>query len=62
MSIKKSILKPEEMAALLKLKFGGKKFIGQHKNGHIKKDQNLSYCYDTLDKVSRSFAAVIRQL
>ncbi|MGB5228705.1 MAG: squalene synthase, partial [Eudoraea sp.] len=42
--------------------FGGKKFIGQHKNGHIKKDQNLSYCYDTLDKVSRSFAAVIRQL
>jgi len=50
------------MAALLKLKFEGKKFIGQHKNGHIKRDKNLSYCYDTLDKVSRSFAAVIKQL
>jgi farnesyl-diphosphate farnesyltransferase len=62
MSIKKSILKPEEMAALLKLKFGGKKIIGQHKNGNIIKDNNLAYCYNTLDKVSRSFAAVIRQL
>ena len=62
MSIKKSILKPEEMAALLKLKFGGNKIIGQHKNANIIKDSNLAYCYNTLDKVSRSFAAVIRQL
>ena len=62
MSIKKSILKPEEMAALLKLKFGGNKIIGQHKNADIIKDSNLAYCYNTLDKVSRSFAAVIRQL
>ncbi|MGB5482748.1 MAG: squalene synthase [Eudoraea sp.] len=62
MSIKKSILKPEEMAALLKLKFGGKKIIGQHKNGNKIKNSNLAYCYNTLDKVSRSFAAVIRQL
>jgi len=62
MSIKKSILKPEEMAALLKLKFGRRKIIGQHKNGNIIKDSNLAYCYNTLDKVSRSFAAVIRQL
>lgn len=62
MSIKKSILKPDEMAALLKLKFGGKKMNGHHKNGNIKNDNNLAYCYDTLDKVSRSFAAVIRQL
>ncbi|MGB5782195.1 MAG: squalene synthase, partial [Eudoraea sp.] len=62
MSIKKSILKPEEMAALLKLKFGGKKIIGQHKNGNKIKDSNLAYCYNKLDKVSRSFAAVIRQL
>ncbi|NNL03273.1 MAG: squalene synthase [Eudoraea sp.] len=50
------------MAALLKLKFGSKKIMGQHKNGHIKNNKNLLYCYDTLDKVSRSFAAVIRQL
>jgi len=50
------------MAALLKLKFGGKKIIGQHKNGNKIKDSNLAYCYNTLDKVSRSFAAVIRQL
>ena len=62
MSIKKSILKPEEMAALFKLKLGGKKIMGQHKNGHIKNNKNLLFCYDTLDKVSRSFAAVIRQL
>ncbi len=62
MSIKKSILKPEEMTALLKLKLGGKKLMGQHKNGNIRNDENLAYCYDTLDKVSRSFAAVIRQL
>jgi len=50
------------MAALLKLKLGGKKVMGQHKNGNIKNDKNLAYCYNTLDKVSRSFAAVIRQL
>lgn len=50
------------MAALLKLKFGGKKIIGQHKNGNKIKNSNLAYCYNTLDKVSRSFAAVIRQL
>lgn len=50
------------MAALLKLKFGGKKIIGQHNNADIIKDSNLAYCYNTLDKVSRSFAAVIRQL
>ena len=50
------------MAALLKLKFGGNKIIGQHKNADIIKDSNLAYCYNTLDKVSRSFAAVIRQL
>lgn len=62
MSIKKSILKPEEMAALVKLKLGGKKIMGQHKNDHIKNNENLLFCYDTLDKVSRSFAAVIRQL
>ena len=62
MSIKKSILKPDEMAALLKLKFGGKNINSHHKNSNIKKDYNLAYCYDTLDKVSRSFAAVIRQL
>lgn len=62
MSIKKSILKPDEMAALLKLKFGGKKINDRHKNGSIKMDSNLAYCYDTLDKVSRSFAAVIKQL
>lgn len=62
MSIKRSILKPEEMAALLKMKLGGKKIMGQHKNGHIKNNKNLLFCYDTLDKVSRSFAAVIRQL
>ena len=62
MSIKKSILKPDEMAALLKLKFGGKNINSHYKKSNIKKDYNLAYCYDTLDKVSRSFAAVIRQL
>ena len=55
-------MKPEEMAALFKLKLGGKKTMGQHNNGHIKNNKNLLFCYDTLDKVSRSFAAVIRQL
>jgi farnesyl-diphosphate farnesyltransferase len=62
MSIKKYILKPEEMAVLFKLKLGGKKTMGLHNNGHIKNNKNLLFCYDTLDKVSRSFAAVIRQL
>ncbi len=62
MSIKKSILKPNEMTALLKLKFGGKNIMDQRGNGRIKNDSNLTYCYNTLDKVSRSFAAVIRQL
>lgn len=50
------------MAALIKMKLGGKKIMGQHNNGHIKNNNNLIFCYDTLDKVSRSFAAVIRQL
>jgi farnesyl-diphosphate farnesyltransferase len=50
------------MAALLKLKFGGKNINSHSKKSNIKKDYNLAYCYDTLDKVSRSFAAVIRQL
>ena len=62
MSIKKSILKPKEMAALFKLKLGGKKIVGQHKNDNLKNNESLIFCYDTLDKVSRSFAAVIRQL
>ena len=62
MSIKKSILKREEMAAILKLKFGGNNISGHYPGSKIKKDNNLAYCYDTLDKVSRSFAAVIRQL
>lgn len=63
MSIKKSILKPDEMAALLKLKFGSKKIMGgQRKNGKNKNNSDLAFCYDTLDKVSRSFAAVIKQL
>lgn len=50
------------MAALLKLKFGGKNINGRQRSSNIKKENNLAYCYDTLDKVSRSFAAVIRQL
>jgi len=50
------------MAALLKLKFGSKKIMGSRKNGKIRNNDNLAFCYDTLDKVSRSFAAVIRQL
>lgn len=58
----RSIFKPDEISALFKLKFGKKSFLYDIKNDSPEYDCNLHYCFSTLDKVSRSFAAVIRQL
>lgn len=61
MSVLKSILKPTELSALLKLKFKGKYSTPiQHETTFD--NRNFKYCFDTLDAVSRSFAAVIREL
>lgn len=48
---------PSEIKAMLKLKLGV-----SDKDSHVIFNTDLAYAYDTLDKVSRSFAAVIRQL
>lgn len=53
----KSAYHPSEIKAMLKLKLAS-----SDKSGHVIFDTDLAYAYDTLDKVSRSFAAVIRQL
>ncbi|MGB5236255.1 MAG: squalene synthase [Flavobacteriaceae bacterium] len=61
MSIVKSITRPMEISALLKFKFGA--FNASSKHYRQEYDcSNKAYCFDTLDKVSRSFATVIRQL
>ncbi len=61
MSVLKSIVKPSELAALFKLKFSK-----QHNHANVleilEHDTNMKFCFKTLDKVSRSFAAVIKQL
>lgn len=48
---------PSEIKAMLKLKLGV-----TDKDSHVIFNTDYAYAYDTLDKVSRSFAAVIRQL
>ncbi len=51
----------EEIPALLKLKLGS---INNYKNNNSKTltSDNLRYCFNALNKVSRSFASVIKQL
>jgi len=61
MSTLKSIYRPDELSALLKLKLGSK--LSQKEQNRPKDyNEDIVYCFDTLDKVSRSFAAVIHQL
>ncbi len=62
MSIIKSFSRPDEMSALFKLKFGKQPPLYNSKNDKLKYSNDLKYCYNTLDQVSRSFAVVIRQL
>ncbi len=62
MSIRKSIFKPKELSALLKFKLEARRNEGSLKQLNHTKDESLQYCYDTLNKVSRSFAVVIREL
>lgn len=58
----RSIFKPDEMSALFKLKFGTSSLTSSDKNDIPEYDDNLKYCFHTLDQVSRSFSSVIRQL
>lgn len=61
MSVLKSIYRPDEITALLKLKIGSK-FLTKEQCDYRDNIEDIAYCFDTLNKVSRSFAAVIRQL
>ena len=61
MSTLKSIYRPDELSALLKLKFGSK-FLQKEQDKCKDYNEDVAYCFDVLDKVSRSFAVVIRQL
>ncbi len=62
MSILKSLCRPDEMSAILKLKFGTSSSLYTAKNDDLEYSDDLKYCYQTLNAVSRSFAVVIRQL
>jgi len=61
MSALKSIYRPDELSALLKLKLGSR-LSQKEQNNDKEYNEDIAYCFDTLDKVSRSFAAVIHQL
>ena len=61
MSTLKSIYRPNELTALLKLKLGAT-FSQKEQQDAQDYNEDINYCFETLDKVSRSFAAVIRQL
>lgn len=60
----KSALHPREVEALLKLKLNGKKFAPSKEPLKILagKLNDADFCCEALNKVSRSFAAVIQQL
>lgn len=58
-SIITQLLRVDEVAAALRVKFG-KPFPDQQKA--IAGSEDVAFCFDMLDRVSRSFAAVIRQL
>lgn len=62
MSIRKSIFKPKELSALMKFRLEAKRSNESYQNSAREKDNSLRYCYETLNKVSRSFAVVIREL
>ena len=62
MSILKSLFRPNEISAIVKLKYGKKSPLCNNLDHLIKSNDDLRYCFETLDLVSRSFAAVIRQL
>lgn len=60
MGVLSALLRPNEFIALLKLK----KKIGEWKKRAAaqEKDADWEFCFDMLNKVSRSFAIVIEQL
>jgi hypothetical protein len=60
MGVLSALLRPSEFVALLKLK----KKIGEWKKRSAaqEKDADWEFCFDMLNKVSRSFAIVIEQL
>lgn len=62
MSIIKSFSHQGEISALFKLKFGKQPNLFNPKSSTLNYSDDLKYCYDTLDLVSRSFSVVIRQL
>lgn len=50
------VSQPEEVAPLVQMAWAA------HKAKQLPKDSNLAFCYDMLNRVSRSFAIVIQQL
>lgn len=58
-SLLTQLLRVDEVGAALRVKFG-KPFPDQEKA--IASNEDVAFCFDMLDRVSRSFAAVIRQL
>ncbi len=61
MSTLKSIYKPSELSAMVKLKLGAKRQKNGSEIGQMA-SEDIAFCYNTLDRVSRSFAMVIREL
>eukprot|EP00823_Brevimastigomonas_motovehiculus_P009038 TRINITY_DN870_c0_g1_i1.p1 TRINITY_DN870_c0_g1~~TRINITY_DN870_c0_g1_i1.p1 ORF type:complete len:457 (-),score=84.33 TRINITY_DN870_c0_g1_i1:1727-3097(-) len=60
MDVINSLFRPSEVSALIQLKLGG--FTNGPKLNAKEKLSSLQWCYAVLNKVSRSFAIVIRQL
>jgi farnesyl-diphosphate farnesyltransferase len=62
MSILKSVFRPDELSALYKLRFGNRKARKKAVAHQAEPNEDLAFCFATLNNVSRSFALVIRQL
>merc|ERR1712159_81978 len=54
------LIRPSELASVIKLKTDLKKI--SKRNAQIRRDPHWDFCFEILNKVSRSFAAVIQQL
>jgi farnesyl-diphosphate farnesyltransferase len=56
-----TISRPQEISAMLKLKFSDR-FISKTESNHRKNSADYNFSYEILNRVSRSFAVVIQQL
>jgi hypothetical protein len=62
-SLLSQLLHPQEVSAALYFKFGGdRRAMPSRVDADVSKDENVKFCNEILGDVSRSFAAVIRQL